>query len=98
MENRETEVQARQIEIDIREKDNEQLRIKNNQLIEQMVEDEIHFFFVCLCNINFQINQNDQIEELKNKNQILQNEINLNLQKTRELIDDYAKQSVIEFL
>jgi hypothetical protein len=35
---------------------------------------------------------------MKNKNEILQNEIkeiNLNLQKTREEIGNYAKQSVI---
>ncbi len=96
MENRETEVQARQIEIDIREKENEQLRIKNNQLIEQLVIDKIPPFFIF--RLTFQTNRNDEIEEMKNKNEILQNEIkeiNLNLQKTREEIGNYAKQSVI---
>lgn len=37
VEHHETEVQARQAEIDIREKVNEQLQIENNQLIEQIV-------------------------------------------------------------
>ncbi|CAF1438078.1 unnamed protein product [Rotaria sordida] len=86
-EHHETEVQACQAEIDIREKENEQLRIKNNQLIEQMTNHD---------------NQIEELKQ-KNQmllNEI--NEMNLNLQKqlneTREQfhtqISDYAKQSI----
>ncbi|CAF2890472.1 unnamed protein product [Rotaria sp. Silwood2] len=83
----EIEVQARQAEIGIREKENEQLRIINNQLMEQMANRD---------------HQVEELKE-KNQillNEI--NEMNLNLQKqlneTREQfhkqISDYAKQSI----
>lgn len=75
--------------------------MKNNQLIEQMVEEKK---FVFIIYSNFQSNRNDEIEGLKTQNEILQNEINeinLNLQKTCEQfqkqIGDYAKQSVRNF-
>ncbi|CAF2192103.1 unnamed protein product [Rotaria magnacalcarata] len=81
-----TEVQARQVEIDIREKENEQLQIKTNQLIEEMAtrSNEIEAF-----------KEKNQVL----LNEI--NEMNLNLRKqleeTREQfhqqISDYAKQS-----
>ncbi|CAF0808474.1 unnamed protein product [Adineta steineri] len=81
----ETEVQAHQAEINIREKEKEQLQINNQQLIEQIAH------------------RYKEIEELKEKNQLLQNEIieiNLNLTKqldqTREQMNDYSKQSVIK--
>ncbi|CAF4318619.1 unnamed protein product [Rotaria socialis] len=80
-------MQARQVEIDIREKENEQLQIKTNQLIEEMVT------------------RDNEIEELKEKNQVSLNEINemnLNLRKQLEetceqfhqQISDYTKQSI----
>ena len=91
VEHHEREVQIRQAEIDIRDKANERLQLKYNQLTEQIV------------------NRDNEIEELKQKNEILQNEINeinLNLQKKlnetceqfHKQIGDYAKQSVIIFL
>ncbi|CAF0884176.1 unnamed protein product [Adineta ricciae] len=83
----ETQVQARQAEITIRERENEQLQLKNDLLVEQLVYGE------------------KQIEELKEKNQSLQkdiDEINQNLKKqlieTHEQLEkqigDYAQQSL----
>ncbi|CAF0783391.1 unnamed protein product [Adineta steineri] len=79
----ETEVQAHQAEINIREKEKEQLQMNNQQLIEQIAH------------------RHKEIEELKEKNELLQNEIieiNLNLTKqldqTREQMNDYSKQSI----
>ncbi|CAF0937565.1 unnamed protein product [Adineta steineri] len=79
----ETEVQAHQAEINIREKEKEQLQINNQQLIEQIAHryKEIE-----------ELKEKNQLLQ----NEII--EINLNLTKqldqTREKMNDYSKQSV----
>ncbi|CAF0963578.1 unnamed protein product [Adineta steineri] len=79
----ETEVQAHQAEINIREKEKEELQINNQQLIEQIAHryKEIE-----------ELKEKNQLLQ----NEII--EINLNLTKqldqTREQMNDYSKQSV----
>ena len=102
----ETQVQARQAEITIRERENEQLQLKNDLLIEQLVRREkILQLRKTISLPDLKVYGEKQIEEFKEKNRSLQkqiDELNQNLKKQlieaheqlEKQIDDYAQQSV----